>query len=145
MKKILIGLVVVGTLSAQSFVAAAGASYGTAAAKRIAPWVSFGLQVNGSSNVYSFTTVDFFPSTTSLRTGAAYAAWRNKAGSLAFFGSVDAGATTTPSATVGSFSGGPMMLWRRGRFLLLGRMRVISVTGSPIRLVPEIGIGWAPK
>jgi hypothetical protein len=160
MKRLLIFLLLCCEMKAQStmppsplppFIAVAGASYGAATPHQAAPWVSFGLQVGGiSANAYSFTTFDIFPATKktpeaeSIRTGAAYMAWKNKKGTFLFAGSFDAGATNTPSATVGSFSGGPLAIWKLSKFLIIGRLRTIAVVGAPIRLVPEIGIGWAP-
>ena len=126
--------------------AAAGASYnGYATPKEAAGWLSVAIQLGTGSRMYTITTIDITPKTSSLRQGAAYMVYQG--GGFYLFTHIDGGATSA-NTVVGSFSGGMMVMYDLGYLIkplnhifVIGVVRIVTTAGSATVPVYEIGFG----
>ncbi len=115
-----------------------------------AGWLSVAVHV--ADKTYSLTTLDMTKTTSSLRTGVARVV--KQAGNWTLSLHADGGLTIggvsvgTSSVTVGSWSGGGMLLYdlggvskRLGHTYAIGVCRVIAVTANRVSPVFEFGFG----
>jgi hypothetical protein len=130
-----------------------GASYNKyAATPTAAGWVTAAVATSQDSGIYSITTIDMTQTSSSLRTGIAKLLLQN--GNWTLMAHADGGITTgtlagTVSAvTLGSFSGGGLVLydlggvWKKAAGVkAIGVLRVLAITSAAIQPVFEFGIG----
>ena len=91
----------------------------------------------GTTPVYSYTTLEFAPKFGTIRTGTAFVAFQR--GNLAVLTLADAG-LSMGSSTLGSFSGGGMVMYDVGNRLNLGHFYI----GLGGRLVATTSMGTQP-
>lgn len=95
----------------------------------------------GSTNIYSYTTLELATTTSTLRTGAAYLFYQTGNWSLLALG--DAGlATSTSSLALGSFSGGGLMLYDVGNKVTKGSSHFYIGVGG--RFIQTASLGSQP-
>lgn len=128
----------------------AGASYNTNVKPSLAAgFTSISLQVGSStSRTYSISTLDFTATTSSMRTGVAYAIVQLHGVTL--LAHTDGGVTTSSYAALGSFSGGGILTYNLGhkfkvleKIYVFGVVRILVVSSTAARPVYELGIGFA--
>jgi len=121
-----------------SYATGAGISYDHYADPPMgAAWVSFAAKV--ADKTYSFSTVDQTPKIASIRTGLARILFEDGRWSILVTG--DGGLVTGNSLALGSFSGGPMVLYSVGSaFHISAIMRVVSAASLPVRPVYMLGV-----
>lgn len=88
-----------------------GASYDYYGGSGVVPSLHLGVRV-GSTNVYSWTSLELGTLTSSIRTGAAYLF--NQSGNWSLLALGDAGLAQTATAALGSFSAGGIALYDIG-------------------------------
>ena len=152
---ILSAVAAAGCLSAQvpntinyapGYFVGAGAEYNryNTAAPAVAGWTTFAAQV-GQSKVYSWSTIELTSATSTARTGAGYLFAQTGNWSLLALG--DAGLAISPTATLGSFSGGGAIFYdigqrlNKGHLYLVGLMRVTVITSNSVQPVFGFGVG----
>ena len=121
----------------------AGGGYNPGGSPKVTAWESLAILVNDSSQLYSYSTYDVIPQrkavpVTSARTGAA-TVLRKFGPSIYLLGFATLGASTSSTATTGSFSGGGILLYRfTPGWTIEGAVR--AVNGSTGKVV-EFGFG----
>jgi hypothetical protein len=122
----------------------AGGGYNPSGSPKVTAWTSFAILVNEASQLYSYSTYDVIPQrnavpVTSARTGAA-TVLRKFGPSVYLLGFATIGAATSSTATLGSFSGGGILLYRfKPGWTVEGAVR--AVNGAVTGKVVEFGFG----
>jgi hypothetical protein len=115
-----------------------GATYSSAAHPRIGAWVSLAILANRQTGIYSYSSYDILPRagkvpTTAARTGVALLL--RQVGPVYVLGLGTAGASTSATATTGSFSGGGAAVYRfKTSWSVLLEAQVVNQTGKTVRL-----------
>lgn len=117
-----------------------GATYDYYGKTGIAANTEIGIRI-GSTNVYSYTTLELTLATSTLRTGAAYLFYQTGNWSLMALG--DAGlSASSANPTLGSFSGGGLVLYDVGARVTKGASHFYIGAGG--RLVSTTSLGQQP-
>lgn len=120
---------------------AIGGAYDSSASPHPNGWASYGKLVSSSTTkgLYSFTTLDIFRASTSVRTGFLQIVWRAGALTLGVLG--DAGVASGAAASLtGAFSGGAAAFYSAKDFTIVFCARPTKA-GASTRMVYEMGIG----
>jgi hypothetical protein len=116
-------------------------------------WATVAVQTSASSGIYSITTIDMTSTTSSLRTGVAKLLM--KSGNFTLMAHADGGITTGSAlagsaVTVGSFSGGGLLIYDMGGLVKAWKgqginavavVRVLAITAASVQPVFEFGFG----
>jgi hypothetical protein len=89
-----------------------GSTYDYYGATGFASNAQFGIRASSTLPLYSYTTMEFTSKKSTVRTGAAYVFYQ--VGNFNLIGLGDAGLSTGSGPTLGSFSGGGMLLYDVG-------------------------------
>ena len=94
----------------------------------------------GSTNVYSFSTMELGVTQATLRTGLAYLTYQN--GNWAIVLIADAGLSTGSGITLGSVSGGPLILYDIGAKVSKGTSH--AYIGVGMKMIQTASLGNQP-
>ena len=144
----------VDTSALPNYMAGTGIGWNRYAAQPYSSLTSFAIRI-GSSNVYSWSTIDTpiaatpaggTPLPSSVRTGAAYVAAQSASGSVFLVLIGDLGLTATPSATAAGYSAGLGVAWRPKKtwpVYVMPLYRLIGASNAGVYTVPEVQVWYS--
>lgn len=127
------------------FFVAAGGSYSHYTAPPVAAgWMTFGIKV--ADKTYSFSTIDMTPTVATARTGVSRVLVQS--GNVTLMALGDAGMATLGGVTLGSFSGGGLLIYdlagvnkRLAHIHVVALVRVVAINATMVQPTFGLGIG----